>query len=413
MNVRLFILILPLFLTLAGVALLAERAAKASSWTPSELALIESLWLANLPPLAPSDSNKVANNPDAVALGHRLFFDTRLSKNHQIACATCHQPQRLFTDGLELAQGIKVGTRNTQSIVGSAYSPWYFWDGRKDSLWSQALAPLESTIEHGGNRFRYATLLSLDTTYREMYEQVFGKFPDIGTEETVTEVFVNMGKSLEAYQRLMVPGTNRFDNYVDQLVNGNSYSAETTLTESEVKGLKLYIGKGQCINCHNGPLLTNFAFHNTGIFPRPGTTPDLGRIEGTELIKADPFNCFGQFNEDPKKRCDELVYMKEDDELIGAQKTPSLRAIAGTEPYMHAGQLATLADVLQHYNTAEGAIIGHNEAKPLGLSELELQQLEAFLHSLAAPLAVEDKWLTPPQDISFSEEGLLNRSSAY
>jgi len=413
---KLLILFVPLIAALCFVTLLANRGVGLTTkltWSEEERAILETLWLRNLPPLPESPSNHVADNPEAATLGHRLFFDTRLSKNYSVACATCHQPQRLFTDGLTLAQGQQIGTRNTQSIVGAAYSPWYFWDGRKDSLWSQALAPLENKLEHGGNRYRYATLLSLDNKYRDLYEKIFGEFPDIKDDQTITEVFVNMGKSLAAYQRLLIPGESRFDRYIEQVVVGTEFPSEATLNAQEVEGLRLFIGKAQCTNCHNGPLLSNFSFHNTGIFPLRGSTPDLGRIEGAQLAKEDPFNCLGEFSDDVKHRCDELIYMKEDDDLIGAQKTPSLRAINGTEPYMHAGQFNSLSEVLQHYNTAEGALIGHNEAKPLNLNQTQLQALEAFLKSLSAPLNVEEKWLLPPADMPLENSRVTLHSNAY
>jgi cytochrome c peroxidase len=201
------------------------------------MATLQSLWIRNLPPIPKSLSNKVADNPEAAKLGHHLFFDTRLSKNGDIACATCHQPDLYFTDGLPTGQGMRVGERNTQTIVGAAYSPWFFWDGRKDSLWSQALAPLENPIEHGGNRYQYATVVSLDPQYRQLYESVFGQFPDISDEDKVTEIYVNVGKAIAAYERLMIPKASRYDNYVDTLVNLNHTTENNVLTQQEIQGL--------------------------------------------------------------------------------------------------------------------------------------------------------------------------------
>ena len=389
---------MPVVVTVAMIIYLPLRGPSVPAWTDAELASIQSLWLENLPPLPASPTNAVANNLDAARLGQQLFFDTRLSKNGKVSCATCHQPDRFFTDGLVLAQGVGLGTRNTQSVVGTAYSPWFFWNGRKDSLWSQALAPLESPIEHGGNRLQYAEIIKNDSLYREQYESLFDPIPEILTEEVATQVLVNIGKSVEAYQRLMLPGESRFDRYVDHIVNGTTYPAQDILNATEARGLQLFIGKAQCINCHNGPLFTNFSFHNTGILPLPSSTPDLGRIEGAQLVKEDPFNCLGAYSDDSHHRCDELAFMKEGVELIGAQKTPSLRNLEGTEPYMHAGQFATLAEVLQHYNETQGAIIGHNEAIALNFSRDQLQSLEAFLHSLAAPIAVDPQWLSEPPE---------------
>ena len=412
MKTKLLILLIPL-LALAGLLqALQYQATQTPEWTQEEIDLLQSLWIKNLPPKPPSYSNAVANDPVAAQLGHHIFFDTRFSKHNNVACATCHQPQRKFTDGLQLAQGTRVGERNTMSIVGAMYSPWYFWNGRKDSLWSQALGPLESEIEHGGHRFQYAMLLSLDNDYRALYQAVFGSFPDISSDDKVAEVFVNMGKSLEAYERNILPGVSRFDNYVDSLVTGREYPRHELLNAQELAGLKVFINAGQCLNCHNGPMFSNFAFHNTGVFPNSGAIPDLGRARGVNLIKQDNFNCLGEFSDDTEHRCDELNYMKEGKELLGTQKTPSLRALIGTEPYMHAGQFATLQEVLIHYNEAGRAVIGHNEAKPLNLPFYQLQQMEAFLHSLDAPINADPMWLRPPAGM---EEGsnLSRISNSY
>jgi cytochrome c peroxidase len=396
---KLLILLVPLALTIIAVGWLSSRnrsseSATKAAWTPAELATLQSLWIEKLPPAPKSPSNRVADNPEAAKLGHYLFFDTRLSKNGNVACATCHQPDLYFTDGLPTGQGLRVGDRNTQTIVGAAYSPWFFWDGRKDSLWSQALAPLENPLEHGGNRFQYATLLSLDTQYRQLYETVFGPFPDLSSTDKVNEIFVNVGKAIAAYERLMIPKASRYDNYVEALVNPNQV-ADELLTRQETEGLRLFIGKAQCINCHNGPLFTNNAFHNTGILPASGSAPGVGRAGAIEKVQQDPFNCLGQFSDD-QTACDELLYLRIGDDNIGAHKTPSLRALNKTEPYMHAGQIATLREVLEHYNEASPAIMGHNEALPLKLSQDELEQLEAFLLALQAPIDVDATWLQDP-----------------
>ncbi len=412
MKTKVFILISPLVaITILLVALPQIEPSK--PWSNQELTTIKSLWLANLESLPRSRSNRVADNLQAAKFGQQLFFDPQFSKNGNVSCASCHQPERKFTDGIALAEGLRVGARNTMSIVGAAYSPWYFWDGRKDSLWSQALGPLENKLEHGGHRFQYALRLSLNSSYRGQYESLFGQFPDLSDEASVDEVFVNMGKSIAAYERKLLPGVSRFDNYVDHLMNQTMYPEDEVLNYDEIEGLRLFIGKGQCTNCHNGPLLSNFAFHNTGIFPRAGGLPDKGRVSGAILAKEDPFNCLSQYSDDKEKLCDELQFMKEGDELVGAQKTPSLRALVGTEPYMHAGQLTSLREVLEHYNTADGAIIGHNEAKPLNLSDKQLSQLEMFLKSLDAPINAKPEWLAAPEGISVSTGNLTQTSNAY
>lgn len=392
-------------------------------WTPTERALIASLSLSALPDLPASPDNAVADDPDAIRMGHQLFFDNRLSANQTISCATCHQPERFFTDGLPLAQGLGQVQRHTMGLLGVAWSPWLFWDGRKDSLWSQALEPLENPLEHGSDRMTLVRLIASDATYRASYQALFGALPDIhdtgrfpelatpvGSDdqqrlwESMTEsdrnqinqAFANIGKLLAAYQRQLKPLRSNFDDYADTLTASSPPSTEQThqLTRSERAGLRLFIGKAQCINCHNGPLFTNNEFHNTGIFPAPGQLPERGRWLGARLAVADVFNCLGPFSSAPESACQELRFIQTDDQTRGAQRTPSLRHVADTAPYMHAGQLASLEEVVRHYNAAQPSMLGHSEAEPLRLRRIEQRQLVAFLKTLSAepPTGNEARW---------------------
>jgi cytochrome c peroxidase len=145
-------------------------------WSDSEIIAIRNLWIGSLPVLPPDPSNTYADDPKAAALGHKLFFDTRFSSNGEVSCASCHQPELMFTDGLPLSVGVGMMDRKSMTIIATAYSPWQFWDGRKDSQWSQALAPLESPVEHGGTRMQYALLIA--NHYQDEYEAIFGLLPD-------------------------------------------------------------------------------------------------------------------------------------------------------------------------------------------------------------------------------------------
>ncbi len=359
-------------------------------WTDAEIGVLRSLSLANLPELPPDPSNAVADNPDAAAFGERLFFDPRLSANGGISCATCHQPVRHFTDGLPKGQAIGTSKRNTPSIVGSAYSPWLYWDGRRDSQWAQALSPLEDPNEHGSSRLQVVAIVAGDEAYRASYKALFGEFGNISGEDPVAlnTAFANVGKAIAAFERTLLPAASRFDDYVAALVGDDAKEQETLFSEDEVEGLRLFIGKADCTQCHNGPLFTNNEFHNTGVLSSPGELPDKGRAIGVREVLADPFNCFGEYSDDPKRQCAELTFVRTGPELIGAVRTPSLRNVEMTSPYMHKGQIATLAEVLRHYNGAPDAMIGHNEAKPRELGSRELRQLEAFLKTLTATDAV-------------------------
>jgi cytochrome c peroxidase len=393
-------------LVLAGLALLGAAGAglhfaRSPGWSEGELALARSLSLAELPPRPADSSNRVADDPRAAALGRALFFDTRFSANGEVACATCHLPDRQFQDDRALGQGVGTTGRRTMPIAGMAYAPFLFWDGRKDSLWAQALGPLESAVEHGGDRTQYARLIA--SHYAADYEAVFGPLPEMSDlpanagpvadaavaaawealpadrQDAVTTVFANMGKAIAAYERTILPPETRFDEWVASA----DFPMPGLLSEDEIAGLRLFLGEGQCVNCHNGPLLTDNHFHNTGVPAAPGLPEDRGRAVGAQQVKADPFNCLGAFSDAAPDQCAELRFITaEGEELVRAFKPPSLRGAASRPPYMHAGQIGTLEQVLDHYAAAPAAPEGHSELKPLDLTEPERAQLLAFLLTL-------------------------------
>jgi len=367
-----------------------NRAIKPLAWTDTEIDVLRSLSLTSLPALPPDPSNAVADDPQAAAFGEQLFFDPRLSANGGISCSTCHQPERQFTDGLPKGQAIGTSKRNTPSIIGSAYSPWLYWDGRRDSQWAQALSPLEDPNEHGSSRQQVVAVVAGDDAYKSTYQALFEKLGDVSGNDPVALniAFANVGKAIAAFERTLLPTAARFDDYVDAVADGNLQQQESLFSDDEVWGLRLFIEKANCTQCHNGPLLTNNEFHNTGVLSSPGELPDKGRVSGVPKVLSDPFNCLGEYSDDPRRQCAELTFVRTGPELIGAVRTPSLRNVELTSPYMHKGQIATLAEALQHYNEAPDAMIGHNEAKPLALATRELHQLEAFLKTLTASEAV-------------------------
>jgi cytochrome c peroxidase len=398
----------PLVIFSAALVLLATVAYGAGSprnrWTAAQIEELHTLSIASLEALPVDPTNRAADDPAAAELGRQLFFDTRLSANGRVACATCHNPDLEFQDGTPLAHGVGVTSRRAMPIAGAAYSPFLFWDGRKDSLWAQALGPLESPVEHGGTRAQYARVVAAH--YRDAYERVFGPLPDLSAvpgqagpvadpvargawhalsdaqRDAVTNVFVNVGKSIAAYERRIQYRPTRFDAYVDALVR-DGRSPEGVLTPDEVEGLKLFTGKANCTRCHNGPLLTNGEFHNTGIPAAPALPVDHGRMSGARSVLEDEFNCQSRWS-DTRTGCKELEFM-----IVGSHeqerafKVPSLRNVADRAPYMHAGQMASLAEVLDHYNRAPAAPAGHTELEPLKLNAHERRQLESFLRALS------------------------------
>ncbi|MFN8474693.1 MAG: cytochrome c peroxidase [Anaerolineae bacterium] len=406
---------------LGSVALALVSCRSEVSWTPAEKDALRGLWLGSLKPLLPDPSNAVADDPRAVALGHKLFFDTRFSSNRQVACASCHVPDKGFQDGRPLGVGIGSTNRRTMTIVGTAYSPWFFWDGRKDSQWSQALGPLENAVEHGGSRTQYAHLIA--EHYKADYESLFGPLPDLSDtarfpaqagpvddpaakaaweamtpadRDAVSRVFANMGKAIAAYERQIMPGPSRFDTYVAGVLQDDAV-AQKTLSSDEIAGLRLFIGRANCTQCHNGPLFTNNSFHATGVAARPGLPRDVGRAKGVRDVQGDEFNCVSKFSDAGQDDCRELLFMTAGGpEMLGQFKPPTLRNVAENAPYMHAGQFATLGEVLAHYNAAPAGPFNHTDLKPLNLTEKELSQLEAFLRTLSGPLATPPELLRAP-----------------
>jgi cytochrome c peroxidase len=368
------------FALLLVVTTLLAAAPRGDQWSDEDVAQLSSMSLRELGPAPADPSNRVANDPRAVEFGRKLFFDPRLSANGQVSCATCHIPEKEFQDGIPLAKGVGVTNRRTMPIAGMAHSPFLFWDGRKDSLWAQALGPLESPVEHGGSREQYAQLI--EAHYRTDYEVIFGAMPALTTHDEATSVFVNMGKAIAAYERTIDHAPSRFDRYVDALQD-TGRAPKGVLSADDVSGLRLFIGKANCVNCHSGPLLTNNEFHNTGVPARPGLPGDKGRLVGADAVLRDEFNCRSRWSDSPSK-CAELEFLVTGDHVLErAFKVPSLRNVAGRAPYMHAGQFTTLTEVIEHYNRAPKAPAGHSELEPLRLNPQERRQIEAFLRSLS------------------------------
>ena len=354
---------------------------------------LKSLSLANVPNVDLASFGLRVDQNAAAKLGKKIFFDTRLSANGRISCASCHQPEMYFTDGLAQAVGMGIGTRNTPSVLLAKYSPWQTWDGHKDSMWSQALGPIESVVEHGFSRAELVKVI--EAHYKDDYKTVFGPIDD------QNKVFANVGKALMAYQFQLGIEYSRFDQFVEALANNDLKKARDVMAPEEVKGLRLFAGKANCISCHNGPLFTNFEFHNVGVPPRDEAAVDLGRYKGVKDIVDDEFTCLSQYSGLDEKDCLEMKFLKTSGpELVGAFKTPSLRNVAETAPYMHAGQFSSLEEVVQHYNKPKPPFFDrkqhpnrpHFDIFPLRLSEKEKEQLVAFLRTLTSPKPKEDPW---------------------
>ncbi|RUU10656.1 c-type cytochrome [Mesorhizobium sp. M7A.T.Ca.TU.009.01.3.2] len=375
-------------------------------FSDAEKTTIASLALSALPPLKPDTTNRFADVPAAAALGSTLFFDQGMSGDGSVSCSTCHKIDRQFQDDLLQAVGVGRTNRRTMPLAGVARDPWFFWDGRRDSLWAQALTPLENPLEQAGNRTAYAHYIK--KRFGERYERIFGPLPDfsgmpldaspLGNDveraawnamsgpqrDAINGVFANLGKAIAAFERSIAPAPTRFDRFALDLATGAEPKGDAVFSKQEILGLKLFIGKANCVTCHNGPRFTDNSFHNTGVPPVADLPPDRGRIDAVRQVEADPFNCFGAYRDGDASACGELRFMVKDaPQLIRAYKAPSLRGAATRPPYMHAGQFSSLDEVVAHYAKAAPSVEGVSEVHPLELSDRERAALVAFLKTLS------------------------------
>ncbi|WP_395711833.1 cytochrome-c peroxidase [Reyranella sp.] len=336
------------------------------------------------PPATLDPSNRVSGRPAAIALGERLFNDVRLSGDGTLSCASCHQSERNWSDGRARARG-RVGLdRRTPSLwnVGQGY--WFGWDGAADSLWAQSLRPIIDPREMAASAGRVAALLRGEPTLSCLYRRAFGTAPGQDDEA----VLVEAAKALAAFQETLVSPRTAFDDFRDALVAGDSAAAAHYPAAAQ-RGLKIFVGIGNCNACHFGPRFTNGEFGDVGVpfFVRPGVV-DSGRMGGLAKLAASPFNRLGPYNDD-KSDAGALRtrHVQRLHANFGEFRVPGLRQLGSAGPYMHNGQLATLQDVVRHYSEVDPDRL-HSDGvplvRPLALSADDQADLVAFLRSLTA-----------------------------
>jgi len=275
--------------------------------------------------------------PERVRLGRKLFFDPLLSADGKLACATCHDPEHGFASAAPRAVGIhgKVGTRNAPSLLNRTYGNSFFWDGRTGTLEAQALEPIVNPLELGSQLRDVVAKLGADPEYRQAFAAAY--------EGGVTGE--NLGRALAAFERVLLSGNS----LVDRFQAGEA----SALSESQRRGLWVYEGRGRCWRCHHGPNYTDESFHNTGVAALQ-SQPDPGRFAATH-----------------------------DEADRGKFKTPSLRGVSRSGPYMHDGSLATLSDVVSFYNRGGGNDPRRDPLmRPLDLTPQEIDSLIEFLKAL-------------------------------
>jgi cytochrome c peroxidase len=360
-----------------------------------------------LPPLPVDPTNALADNLQAAHLGHRLFFDPRLSPSG-VACATCHQPERGFTDGLAVANTLAPLRRNTMTILNVGYYQWLTWDGARDSLWHQAAAPLESSQEMGSSRLyvvravmqHYGAELSKLGPLSESWDTLWPTLPPTGQpgdpafdtllpehQDAVNRVFTTILKCIAAYERQIVSAPAPFDRYVAGDAAALSVSAQ--------RGFQHFL-RFECDTCHTTPLFSDDQFHNLAL--PSGAGPDQGRAEGLQRLQQSLLRGTGPYADGPPVvRPEDYAVGKA---LVGSFRTPSLRELASTAPYGHNGVLYTLEEWLEHYASVTSsppqAMLGTLDPAlaPVEITPQEKQELIDFLLSLSSVYVSE--WTQKP-----------------
>jgi len=278
-----------------------------------------------------------------VKLGRQLYFDKRLSADNTVSCATCHVPEKGWANHGATDTGIKgqVGGRNSGSIIDSAYMKVQFWDGRAPTLEAQAVGPIANPIEMGETLENVVNKLNAIPGYKAQFQNVFG------TDATADAI----GKAIAAFERTIVSGPSPYDRYLQ--------GEPEAMTPSAVRGLNIFNGKGHCSACHSGPAFSDGGYHNLGVGYVKGKFKDEGRYAVTKAAKD-----------------------------LGAFKTPGMRNVEQTYPYLHDGSEKTLEDVVELYSRG-GVPNPHLDRLmlPLNLTKTEKKDLVAYLKSLTGPVA--------------------------
>jgi cytochrome c peroxidase len=327
-------------------------------------------------------SNRVSGNHEAIALGEALFSDPILSRDENMSCASCHDPNNGFSDALPRAVGKKLLDRNTPSLVNLRSHRWFGWAGGSDNIWAQTIDPILNVDEMGHSAESLKTAITT-SVYSETYGALFGDISDHAPED----VLVNISKTLAAYQETLVTGQTSFDRFRDALEAGDMVTA-VAYSASAQRGLQLFLGRGNCAFCHSGPAFTNGEFHDAGVpYFITETRVDEGRFGGLKAIKQSPYTLAGDYSDDPEKSgawaVNQVRFQHSD---FGTFRVPGLRGASRSAPYMHNGSLSDLAAVVDHYdgiNMERLHVDGEAILQPLGLNEQEKIDLIAFLESLS------------------------------
>ncbi|MFM5401584.1 cytochrome-c peroxidase [Aeromonas sp. 600724] len=346
-------------------------------------------------------------------LGKILFFDRNLSKDGNVSCSSCHDPDFHYGDPYDTTRKLDPNApHRAPGLEGVSNQMWFFWDGRTDSLWSQALSSLENPSEHASSRLQVA--LYLCDTYYAQYPSLLSPCgsrdilpvhhmaasPNNKNREVVlawerlsdeqkkltNELFILTGKTIASFVKTLQPKPSRFDAYVYDITRKNNISS-MNMSKDEVEGLRLFLKTG-CVDCHNGSMFTNSGFFAIGTDISAGDNHD--RQDGIKKLLHNEFNCLQQENKDDSS-CAHVKYLKnKGTELVGAYKVPSLRNIKSSVSFMHDGRFNNLSEVIDHYSNPNILPLRHLDVRPLRLFKYQKEQLISFLIALNEPYTGKD-----------------------
>jgi len=372
---------------------------------PQERALVFSLSPLEVP--APDPTNAVSGSCLAIDFGRNLFFDVRLSRDRNRSCASCHIPEEGWADGRAVAFAPRV-LRNTPSIWNVAYNRWFFWDGRADSLWAQTAGPIEAAAELNLDRRELARRIATEPDLRREYEALFGPLPDIGQaggseaatardrRDAATQILVNVAKAIAAFEETLTSRDAAFDRFLESVRAGGT-DVSSALPAAALRGLKIFVGRGQCVQCHVGANFSDGEFHNMLALSGDGDPEDPGRHHGLELLDANEFRADGRFASVPDAgRIAKLKSAVRGELTRGQFKTPSLRNVAERAVFLHHGRIASLKAAVARYASLRTHARQDARADPLTSSiEVSLRDVDdlvAFLQTLTDTSRLETVW---------------------
>lgn len=421
-------------------------------FSDEDWAALKSLRMSENQALPEDVSNRFADSGEAARFGKTLFFYPGFAgpllesdndgtegalgvrgDTGRVACSSCHLPESGFADSRSPGQQISLAAgwteRHTPSLLNVGARKLLTWDGKADTLFGQIFGVIENPLEMNSSRLFVAQ--QAFRTFRTDYEALFGpmpelddtsRFPELTAEsagcdpkppredqvcrgrpgdgdafdslsaedqDQVTEVVVNLGKALGAYQRKLTCGPGRFDRFVD--------GDEAALTAAEQRGAKLFVGKGKCFSCHSGPYLSDFGFHNVGLKPVAVAVAfisrdDEGAQKGLAELMESPLNSEGPFSDGSDGR----IPSELPEDALGSFATPGLRCLKSRPSFFHTGQVRTLRGVIEFFDRGgnEDGFLGEKEIEPLGLSADERDDLLQFLESLEGE-GPDTEWMSP------------------